>query len=124
MAEIGAELQERRQQSGEENRDRLISVLKLKGISMNQIINGTAIPNLPWEERPQGCNEIVLRYSQNPCWIGIRFREQPGFSIAPSCRTRANLPAFIRADQKNGRATLFFRAQPGWFAVGDRPRSD
>ena len=27
---------------------------------------GEAVPNLPWEDRPMGCNEVVWRYSQNP----------------------------------------------------------
>jgi beta-1,4-mannooligosaccharide/beta-1,4-mannosyl-N-acetylglucosamine phosphorylase len=27
---------------------------------------GQAIPNLPWEDRPQSSNEVVWRYSQNP----------------------------------------------------------
>lgn len=30
-----------------------------------QII-GEKIPNLPWEERPKGCNDVVWRYSKNP----------------------------------------------------------
>ncbi len=29
-------------------------------------IIGPAIPNIPWEERPAGCSEIVWRYSKNP----------------------------------------------------------
>ncbi len=28
--------------------------------------NQTTLPNLPWEERPAGCAEVVWRYSQNP----------------------------------------------------------
>ncbi len=31
-----------------------------------QILNGTSIPNLPWEERPAGSADVVWRYSQNP----------------------------------------------------------
>lgn len=29
-------------------------------------ILGSALPNIPWEERPQGCSDVVWRYSQNP----------------------------------------------------------
>lgn len=29
-------------------------------------IIGKALPNIPWEEKPQGCNEPMWRYSQNP----------------------------------------------------------
>jgi beta-1,4-mannooligosaccharide/beta-1,4-mannosyl-N-acetylglucosamine phosphorylase len=31
-----------------------------------QILNGVSIPNLPWEERPDGCSSVIWRYSQNP----------------------------------------------------------
>lgn len=31
-----------------------------------KLINETAIPNLPWEEKPQDCSDIIWRYSQNP----------------------------------------------------------
>jgi beta-1,4-mannooligosaccharide/beta-1,4-mannosyl-N-acetylglucosamine phosphorylase len=26
----------------------------------------SALPNIPWEELPAGCNEVVWRYSRNP----------------------------------------------------------
>ena len=29
-------------------------------------IIGPKLPNIPWEERPPGCNDVVWRYSQNP----------------------------------------------------------
>lgn len=29
-------------------------------------IIGSALPDMPWEERPQGCNSVLWRYSQNP----------------------------------------------------------
>jgi len=75
---------------------------------MNQILNGTAIPNLPWEERPQGCNEIVWRYSQNPLldWNPIpRAARIFNSAVLPN---QGEFVGVFRADQKNGRATLFF----------------
>ena len=33
---------------------------------VTQTIIGDAVPNLPWEDRPQGCQDIVWRYSANP----------------------------------------------------------
>ncbi|MEZ0395575.1 MAG: glycoside hydrolase family 130 protein [Anaerolineales bacterium] len=27
---------------------------------------GSPLPNIPWEERPAGCSDVVWRYSQNP----------------------------------------------------------
>lgn len=32
---------------------------------MTKII-GNALPNIPWQERPEGCSDIVWRYSNNP----------------------------------------------------------
>ncbi len=29
-------------------------------------IQGCAVPNMPWQERPSGCSEVVWRYSGNP----------------------------------------------------------
>ena len=33
---------------------------------MLKIIGESAIPNMPWEERPQGYRQVMWRYSQNP----------------------------------------------------------
>ena len=31
-----------------------------------KVINGTAIPNLPWQEKPAGCTDVIWRYDHNP----------------------------------------------------------
>ena len=31
-----------------------------------QIINGQSIPNMPWQDRPTGSNEVIWRYNANP----------------------------------------------------------
>lgn len=33
---------------------------------MAKVIGGTSIPNLPWQEKPAGCKDVVWRYSGNP----------------------------------------------------------
>jgi beta-1,4-mannooligosaccharide/beta-1,4-mannosyl-N-acetylglucosamine phosphorylase len=33
---------------------------------MTKTIIGKSLPNVPWEERPSGCDSVVWRYSQNP----------------------------------------------------------
>ena len=33
---------------------------------MAKVINGKSIPNMPWQDRPEGCDEVVWRYSENP----------------------------------------------------------
>ena len=30
------------------------------------LVNTQPLPNIPWEERPQGCSDVVWRYSANP----------------------------------------------------------
>lgn len=31
-----------------------------------KILNGQSIPNIPWQDKPQGCTDVVWRYSHNP----------------------------------------------------------
>ncbi len=31
-----------------------------------QLIRGNALPNIPWEDRPEGCSDVVWRSSRNP----------------------------------------------------------
>ncbi len=31
-----------------------------------QIVRGAAIPNMPWEEKPKGCQDVVWRSARNP----------------------------------------------------------
>lgn len=31
-----------------------------------KVINGVSIPNMPWQEKPAGCKDVIWRYAQNP----------------------------------------------------------
>ena len=31
-----------------------------------KVVNGTGLPNIPWEDRPSGSSDLVWRYSKNP----------------------------------------------------------
>lgn len=33
---------------------------------MTKIVNGHSIPNIPWQDKPEGCKDVVWRYSNNP----------------------------------------------------------
>ena len=33
---------------------------------MTKVLGGTSIPNLPWQERPEGCSDVIWRYDANP----------------------------------------------------------
>ena len=75
---------------------------------MSTTIKGDALPNIPWEEKPKGCPDVVWRYSANPIigWNPIP-KAARIFNSAVLPHNGEFVGAF-RADQKNGRATLFF----------------
>ena len=33
---------------------------------MSLEIIGSSIPNIPWQDRPEGCKDVVWRYNANP----------------------------------------------------------
>lgn len=71
-------------------------------------IIGDPLPNLPWEERPAGSNEIVWRYSGNPI---IGWNPTPSTARVYNSAVLPHEGAFVgvfRADHKNGRANLHF----------------
>ncbi len=74
----------------------------------SETIVGTAVPNLPWEERPAGSNDVVWRYSGNPIigWNPVG-RVARIFNSAAIPYEGAFVGVF-RADHRNGRADLHF----------------
>jgi beta-1,4-mannooligosaccharide/beta-1,4-mannosyl-N-acetylglucosamine phosphorylase len=74
---------------------------------MNQTIIGHGLPNIPWEEKPPGCIDVLWRYSKNPIigWNPIpKAARIFNSAVSPFNNEFAGV---FRADQKNGRATLF-----------------
>lgn len=75
---------------------------------MSRTIIGKQLLNIPWEEKPGDCIDVVWRYSGNPI---LDWNPIPG---AARIYNSAVLPfqkefvGVFRADRKNGRATLFF----------------
>ncbi|HEY1204767.1 MAG TPA: glycoside hydrolase family 130 protein [Bryobacteraceae bacterium] len=74
----------------------------------SQTIVGTAVPNLPWEERPAGCSDAVWRYSGNPIigWNPVG-RVARIFNSA-AIPYEGGFVGVFRADHRNGRADLHF----------------
>jgi beta-1,4-mannooligosaccharide/beta-1,4-mannosyl-N-acetylglucosamine phosphorylase len=73
---------------------------------INTII-GDTIPNIPWEEKPMDCEDVVWRFSGNPIidWNPIpKAARVYNSAIIPF---EGEFAGVFRADQKNGRATLF-----------------
>jgi beta-1,4-mannooligosaccharide/beta-1,4-mannosyl-N-acetylglucosamine phosphorylase len=74
---------------------------------MKRTIIGNALPNIPWQDRPKGCTDVLWRYSANPVlgWNPIP-KAARIFNSAVAPHNGAFVGVF-RADQRNGRATLF-----------------
>ncbi len=74
---------------------------------MPNTIIGNALPIVPWEDKPEGCIDMMWRYSGNPVigWNPIpKAARVYNSAIVPFKNEFAGV---FRADQKNGRATLF-----------------
>ena len=80
----------------------------MKGDTVKKKIIGDSLPNIPWEDRPKESTELVWRYSGNPI---IGWNPIPKAARIYNSAVLPHNGRFIgvfRADQKNGRATLFF----------------
>jgi len=75
---------------------------------MSKTIIGDSLPNIPWEDKPKGCIDVMWRFSGNPVidWNPIP-KAARIFNSAVLPHNGEFVGAF-RADQKNGRANLFF----------------
>ena len=74
---------------------------------MSNMIIGENLPNIPWEEKPKDCIDVMWRFSGNPIigWNPIpKAARVYNSAIAPF---EGKFAGVFRADQKNGRATLF-----------------
>lgn len=74
---------------------------------MNKTIVGGALPNIPWEDKPKNCGDVVWRFSGNPIidWNPIpKAARIYNSAVVPF---EGKFAGVFRADQKNGRATLF-----------------
>ena len=74
---------------------------------MSKIINGTDIPNLPWQDKPAGWNLPVWRYSANPV---IRRNPFPGMGRIFNSAVVPHEGAFIgvfRGETTTGRPFLY-----------------
>jgi beta-1,4-mannooligosaccharide/beta-1,4-mannosyl-N-acetylglucosamine phosphorylase len=78
----------------------------------NKTIVGPSLPNIPWEDRPAGCSDVVWRYSRNPIigWNPIPCAARI-FNSAVIPHDGAFVGVF-RADYKNGRPQLHFGRSP------------
>lgn len=75
---------------------------------MSSMIVGEPLTNIPWEDKPKGYIDVVWRYSSNPIigWNPIPKAARIFNSAVLSYNGK--FVGTFRADQKNGRANLFF----------------
>jgi beta-1,4-mannooligosaccharide/beta-1,4-mannosyl-N-acetylglucosamine phosphorylase len=74
---------------------------------MSNKIIGKPLPQIPWQDKPKDCNDVVWRYTKNPIigWNPIpKAARIYNSAVVPFGKKFAGV---FRADQKNGRATLF-----------------
>ena len=75
---------------------------------MSKTIIGSNLPNLPWEDRPAGCKDILWRYSKNPV---IGWNPTPSTARVYNSAVYPYKDGFVgvfRADHRNGRANIHF----------------
>ena len=71
-------------------------------------IVGEALPNIPWEDKPAGCKDVMWRYSSNPVidWNPIPCAARIfNSAVVPY---NGEFVGVFRADYKNGRPQLHF----------------
>ena len=75
---------------------------------MKTTILGDALPNIPWEDKPKGCLDAVWRFSRNPILDWNPIPKAARIFNSAVLPHDGGFVGVFRADQKNGRATLFF----------------
>jgi len=75
---------------------------------MKKTVVGDALSNIPWENKPRGCTDVLWRYSKNPIlgWNPIPTAARIYNSAVVPYKN--GFVGVFRGDQRNGRATLFF----------------
>jgi len=75
---------------------------------MKKTIIGESLPNLPWEDKPADCSDVLWRYSGNPILSWNPIPKAARIYNSAVLPHKNEFVGVFRADQKNGRATLFF----------------
>lgn len=75
---------------------------------MKKTILGPELPNIPWEDKPKGCLDVVWRYSGNPILDWNPIPKAARIFNSAVLPYKGEFVGIFRADQRSGRATLFF----------------
>lgn len=74
---------------------------------MSIMIIGENHSNIPWEDKPKNCNDVVWRYSANPILDWNPIPKAARVFNSAIVNYNDEFAGVFRADQKNGRSTLF-----------------
>lgn len=69
-------------------------------------IIGSALPNIPWEDRPEGSNVPLWRYSQNPIIKRNQLPDSNSIFNSAVVKFKDGFAGVFRCDDKNRRMTL------------------
>lgn len=69
-------------------------------------IVGSALPNIPWQDRPEGCDSVVWRYSDNPIVPWNPFKAAARVFNSAVVPWEDGFIGVFRCDYKNGRPHL------------------
>ena len=72
---------------------------------MKNTIIGEPLPNIPWQERPQGCTDVVWRYDKNPV-IGTDALNGLRVFNSAVIPYKGEFIGVFRADHRNGYPNL------------------
>ena len=78
------------------------------GKNMSDLISiiGEPLPNIPWQDRPQGCNDTVWRYSENPVIPRDLLPDSNSIFNSAVVPLGKGFAGVFRCDDKNRRMTL------------------
>ena len=69
-------------------------------------IAGAALPNMPWENRPESCNDVLWRYSANPVIPRDLLPDSNSIFNSAVVPFKDGYAGVFRVDDKNRRMTL------------------
>ena len=77
---------------------------------MNELkIVGEALPNMPWEDRPEGCKDVLWRYSANPVIPRDALSTSNSIfnsAVVPFKKGKYNFAGVFRCDDTNRRMRI------------------
>ncbi len=91
---------------------------------MKKTIIGEALPNLPWEDKPADCGDMLWRYSGNPILSWNPIPKAARIYNSAVLPHKGEFVGVFRADQKKRAGDAVFRQEQGRPPMENRSRPD